>query len=120
MNSEIEKSDCKNEPFVTPAVFANETDDGYDVRIEIPGVGKEDVELHVDGRTLSLKTRANHAKPAGFREAVREFGACNYAVSLDLPDLVDPATISARVADGVLAVAMKKRAELRPRKIEIA
>ena len=107
-----------NETFATPAVYMAERPEGYDITFEIPGAGKGDVDLHVDGRTLSMKTHAKHENPAGFRCAVREFARANYAVSLDLPDLVDPATIAGRVENGVLTVTMSKRAELRPRKIE--
>ena len=83
------------------------------------GLREGDVDLHVDGRTLSMKTHARREAPAGFRCAVREFARTDYAASLDLPDLVDPATIAARVENGVLTVTMAKRAELRPRRIEI-
>ena len=109
----------ETELFATPTVRANETPDGYEITFEIPGAGKGDVDLHVDGRTLSMKTHARHENPAGFRCAVREFACANYAASLDLPDLVDPATIAGRVENGVLTVTMSKRAELKPRKIEI-
>lgn len=107
------------ETFATPSVRANETPDGYEIAFEIPGAGKGDVDLHVDGRTLTMKTHAKHENPAGFRCAVSEFGRVNYAASLDLPDLVDPATIAGRVENGILTVTMSKRAELKPRKIEI-
>lgn len=108
------------ETFATPAIRANETPDGYEIAFEIPGAGKGDVDLHVDGRTLSVKTHADRGNPAGFRCAVREFARSNYAASIDLPDLVDPATIAARVENGVLTVTMSKRAELKPRRIEIS
>lgn len=109
----------ESELFATPTVRANETPDGYEITFEIPGAGKGDVDLHVDGRTLSMKTHAKRETPAGFRCAVREFDRADYAASLDLPDLVDPATIAGRVENGVLTVTMSKRAELKPRKIEI-
>ena len=109
----------ETELFATPTVRASETPDGYEITFEIPGAGKGDVDLHVDGRTLSMKTHARREAPAGFRCAVREFARTDYAASLDLPDLVDPATIAARVENGILTVTMSKRAELRPRKIEI-
>ena len=110
----------ETELFATPTVRASETPDGYEMTFEIPGAGKGDVDLHVDGRTLSMKTHSKHENPAGFRCEVREFARANYAASLDLPDLVDPATIAGRVENGVLTVTMSKRAELKPRRIEIA
>ena len=109
-----------NETFATPAVYMAERPEGYDITFEIPGAGKGDVDLHVDGRTLSMKTHAKHENPAGFRCAVREFARTDWAASLDLPDQADPATVAGRVENGVLTVTVSKRAELKPRKIEIA
>jgi len=43
----------------------------------------------------------------------------NYAMSADLPEMADPATLSAKLENGVLTVTMKKRAETQPRKIAI-
>lgn len=113
MNNDIEN-------FATPTICATETADGYEITYEIPGAGKGDVDLHVDGRTLSMKTHAKRENPAGFRCAVREFARTDWAASLDLPDQADPATVAGRVENGVLTVTVSKRAELKPRKIEIA
>ena len=56
-----------NETFATPAVYMAERPEGYDITFEIPGAGKGDVDLHVDGRTLRLRTTKKPAeKPAGF------------------------------------------------------
>jgi len=109
------------ETYSTPAVYLTERPEGYDLVFEIPGAGKGDVDLHVDGRTLSLKTTKKPAeKPAGYREAAREFDPDrNFAVSVDLPELADPATIKATVENGVLRVAVSKRPENQPRRIAI-
>ena len=111
----------ESELFATPTVRANETPDGYEITFEIPGAGKGDVDLHVDGRTLRLRTTKKPAeKPAGFREAVREFDPdANFAVTVDLPELADPSTAKATVENGVLRVAVAKRPENQPRRIEI-
>ena len=98
-----------NENLATPAVYMAERPEGYDITFEIPGAGKNDVDLHVDGRTLRLRTTKKPAeKPAGFREAVREFDPDrNYAVT------------KAAVENGVLRVSVAKRPENQPRRIEI-
>ncbi len=110
-----------NETFATPAVYMAERPEGYVITFEIPGASKGDVDLHVDGRTLRLRTTKKPAeKPAGFREAIREFDADrNYAVTVDLPELADPSTAKASVENGVLRVSVAKRPENQPRRIEI-
>ena len=105
---------------VTPSVYVAEDKEGYVITYEIPGVGKEDVDLNVENRTLMLRTDNKFSPPADFKCMAREFPVCNYAVSLDLPEQADPTSIKAKVANGILTVKLPKRAELQPRKIAIS
>ena len=101
------------EKFVVPTATLTEKPDEYELRIEVPGIGKEDAELHMDGKTLTLKT---HAK---FQQVAAEFERTNYAISADLPEMADPKTLVAKMENGVLTVIIKKRAESQPKQIEI-
>jgi len=107
------------EKFVVPTATLTEKPDAYELRIEVPGVAKEDAELHMDGKTLTLKTHARFQNPAGFRQVAAEFERANYAISADLPEMADPKTLAAKLADGVLTVVVQKRAESQPKQIEI-
>lgn len=115
-------NDERKERFTLPAARLQETATGYEAVFTIPGVPKDAVDLRVDGRTLRLRTSAKpEQRPAGFREAVREFDtATNYAASMELPELADPKTVKASVENGLLKVSFDKRPENQPRKIEIA
>lgn len=110
----------ENVKYVVPAVTMNERPDGYDLKYVIPGVGKGDAELDVQGRTLVLKTHAKHQSPAGFRQVAAEFDYADYAASVDLPEMADPSTLKATLKDGILSVSVEKRPESQARKIEIA
>lgn len=107
------------EKYVVPTASLSEKPDEYELKVVIPGVGKEEVELHVEGKTLTLKTRAKYQDPAGFRQVAAEFERANYAMSVDLPELANAATLTAKLEDGVLTVSVKKRAETQAKKIEI-
>lgn len=107
------------EKFVVPTATFTEKPDAYELRVEVPGVGKEDAELHMDGRTLTLKTHAKHQNPAGFKQVAAEFERSNYAISAELPEMADPKAMTARLENGVLTVTIKKRAETQPKRIEI-
>ena len=107
------------EKFIVPNATLTEKPEAYELRIEIPGVGKEDAELHMEGKTLTLKTHATHQNPAGFKQVATEFERTNYAMSVDLPEMADPASLAAKLENGILAVTIKKRAETQPKKIEI-
>lgn len=107
-------------PTVTPTVFVNESKNGYEITFEVPGAGIKEVDLNVENRTLTMQTKTTYTPPADMKCECREFPICNYAVSLDLPEQADTSTIKATVANGVLTAEVNKRAELQPRKIEIA
>ena len=107
------------EKYIVPTATFNETTEAYEIKVVLPGVGKEDAELHVEGRTITLKTHAKFQNPAGFKQVAAEFERANYAMSTDLPEMADPASLSAKLENGILTVNVKKRPETQPRKIDI-
>ena len=107
------------EKYVVPSVTMNEHPEGYELTFEIPGVGKGEAELHVENRSLVLKTHAKYQAPAGFKQVVAEFERVNYAVSVDLPETADPSTVGAKLENGVLRVTVRKRPETQARAIAI-
>ena len=107
------------EKFIVPAATLTEKPAEYELRAEVPGVGKEDAELHMEGRTMTLKTHAKYQNPAGFKVAAQEFERVNYAMSVDLPEMADPTTLTAKLENGVLTVVVKKRPETQAKKIDI-
>ena len=86
---------------------------------KLPGIGKKDADLHVEGRTLTLKTHATWQNPAGFRQVEAEFDRENYAASVDLPEMADVASLAATLENGILTVTVQKKPETQPRKIAI-
>lgn len=107
------------EKFIVPNAALTEKPEAYELRIEVPGIGKEAAELHMEGRTLTLKTHASYQNPAGFRQVAQEFEHANYAMSVDLPEMADPASLAAKLENGILSVTISKRAETQAKKIEI-
>ena len=107
------------EKFVVPTATMVEKPEEYVLKVEIPGIGKEDAELHMDGKTLTLKTHAKYQNPAGFKQVAAEFERTNYAISAELPEMADPKTLSAKLENGVLTVTIQKRAETKPTQIQI-
>lgn len=107
------------ESFVVPSATFTEKPDEYELKVLVPGIGKEDAELHMEDKTLTLKTHATHQNPAGFKQVSAEFERTNYAMSADLPDMADPSSLTAKLENGVLTVAVKKRPETQAKKIEI-
>ncbi|MCH8839069.1 MAG: Hsp20/alpha crystallin family protein [Planctomycetes bacterium] len=95
-----------------------EEDAAYHVELDVPGVAREDVELTFDKGKLTISVerkapeeKANHwHEERGYGKAIREVA---------LSKLVDPATISAELTNGVLHVTVGKSPEAQPKRIEV-
>ena len=107
------------EKYIVPSATLSERPEEYELKIIVPGVGKGDADLHMEGKTLTLKTHAKYQNPAGFKQVASEFERVNYAMSVEIPEMADPATLTAKIENGILTVIMKKRPETQPKKIEI-
>lgn len=107
-------------PSVTPMVFINEVEGGYAFSVELPGVEKDDIDLHIEQRKIKVKARNAFAPPEGMKCVRFEFNVSGYAATLNLPNHADPATVSAKFANGVLTISAKRKAESEPKKIDIA
>ena len=109
----------ENEKFIVPEATFTEKPEGYELKVMLPGIGKDDAELHMDGRTLTLKTHSKYQNPAGFKKVVGEFERSNYAMSVDLPEMADAAALSAKLENGILTVNIGKKPETQAKKIDI-
>ena len=107
------------EKFTVPSTQFVENPEGYVLKASLPGIAKEDTELHVEGKTLVLKAHSRYQNPAGFRQVATEFEHESYAMSADLPEMADVGTLTAKLENGLLTVTIKKRPETQPKKIEI-
>ena len=107
------------EKYIVPSATLSERPEEYELKIVMPGIGKGDADLHMEGKTLTLKTHAKYQNPAGFKQIASEFERVNYAISVEIPEMADPATLTAKIENGILTVIMKKRPETQPKKIEI-
>ncbi len=108
------------ENYVVPTATLSEKPESYELKVEIPGIRKEDAELHLDGKTLTLKTHSKYQNPAGFKAVATEFERTNYAISAELPEMADPKSLTAKLENGVLLITLQKRAETKPKQIPIA
>ena len=105
---------------ITPALEVTESDDAFAVRLELPGVGKEDVHVSLDDDVLTIKGEKRHEKKeeAG-RVVTTEHVYGLFERALRLPETVDVDKLDARHADGVLTVTLPKREEARPVRREL-
>jgi HSP20 family protein len=101
----------------TPPVDVHETEEEYLVKIDVPGVKSEDVNVEVNDSVLSI-SGSRVADETGTAQLVeRPYGT--FARTLTLPQGVDSDSIEAGYHDGVLELRIPKPAERKPKKITI-
>jgi HSP20 family protein len=101
----------------TPLVDVHETEDEYLVKIDLPGVKVEDVNVEVNENVLSI-SGSRVAQDTGQAQIIeRPYGS--FVRTLTLPRDVDNDSIVAGYQDGVLELRIPKPAEQKPKKITI-
>ncbi len=95
----------------SPALDVTETDTGYTVTVDLPGVAKANVQVSIEGRRVNISAQAlkNDEGAQADRLVYRERAAASYARSFSLPAEVDQAEAQAKLENGVLTLALPKR-----------
>jgi HSP20 family protein len=101
----------------TPLVDVHETENEYLVKVDLPGIKADDVNVEVNENVLSI-SGSRVAEEAGQAQLVeRPYGS--FVRTLTLPQGVDNDSIEAGYQDGVLELRIPKPAEQKPKKIAV-
>ncbi len=100
-----------------PAADLIETDDEIIARLDVPGLGADDLEIVVEDDVLRISGQREATEDGRALRLERGFGA--FQRMLRLPKGVDPDAVTADVHDGVLEVHVPKPATLKPHRVEI-
>jgi len=95
-----------------------ESEDNVVALLDMPGVKAENVNLDINGKVLTV-TGNREKVEAGEGRAVKLERATTLTRKLLLTDKLDASSISATTTDGVLTITINKKAEAKPRKIEV-
>jgi len=95
----------------SPALDVAETEQGYTVTVDLPGVTKEDVKVSIDGRRVNVQAqvRAAQDKKEGERVIYRERSVASYGRSFTLPVEIDQGACQAKLEHGVLTLSLAKK-----------
>ena len=92
-------------------VDVKETDKGYTVEAEVPGVSKDEIHVSLDGNVVTLRAEVKQEDRQGSDEKVlrseRYFGAVSR--SFQLPMDIDQAQAKAKYDNGVLTLTLPKK-----------
>lgn len=106
----------------TPAVDVTETDKGYEITAELPGLDEKNIEVNLANGGLTIKGEKKEEKEEKNKDyyvSERRYGA--FERYFTLPEGVDAGKIEATFKNGVLKVALPKTAEAQKpaKKIEV-
>jgi HSP20 family protein len=103
-----------------PAVDVYEDAQRLVLKLEVPGIRREDLDIRVEGRTLTVKGERkfeSEEKEENFHRIERRYGS--FVRSFTLPATVNTEEVSATSADGVLSISLAKKAEAKPKQIQV-
>jgi HSP20 family protein len=92
----------------------------YDIRVELPGVKKEDVKITIQNDVLTIrgeKKQETQKKGENVHRVERSYGA--FQRSFTLPTSVKSEAIEASYDNGILNISLPKAEEAKPKEIEV-
>lgn len=106
--------------YFAPAVDIAEQDNEFVVKVELPGVAKEDVKISLESNVLTIKgekRQEKEEKNKNFHRVERSYGT--FQRSFTLPSTVKNDKIDAVFNNGILSIALPKSEEAKPKQIEV-
>ncbi|AWP22336.1 heat-shock protein Hsp20 [Acidiferrobacter sp. SPIII_3] len=105
-----------------PAMDVTERENEYVIRMDMPGVNREDIDITLaEGvLTVSGEVKRQHEDKAGDRLIREERCYGKLSRSVRLGSHIDDKKVSANYKDGVLELTLPKAEEMKPKKITVA
>lgn len=103
-----------------PAVDVAESNDGFVIRADLPGVDAKDVDITMENGLLSIQGKRDtitETETDGYKRTERVSG--RFFRRFALPDTSDAEGIAATARDGVLEVRIPKKPQVQPQRIEV-
>lgn len=105
---------------VVPKVDMYDKDDKIVVKVEAPGIKKDDIKISISDGMLNIKgefREEDEVKDEDYYYSERSFGS--FSRRLRLPSEVDEDKVKASFGDGVLNVELPKSSKSKPREIKV-
>ena len=103
-----------------PAVDVYEDEHKVTLKLEIPGVSQDDLDIRLENNTLTVRGERKfekEEKEENFHRIERRYGS--FARSFTLPNTLDTENVHASYENGVLKLELAKRAEAKPKQIKV-
>jgi len=103
-----------------PAVDVYEDPQKLVLKVEVPGIKPEDLDIRVEGRVLTIRGERkweSDQKEENYHRIERRYGS--FVRSFTLPATVDTENVQAETEHGVLQLTLNKKPEAKPKQIQI-
>lgn len=117
-DKEATRTNGQRTSFLTPLANILETNDGYVLEAEMPGVNKDGLEITIENGELVILGHRSGGAVKG-REVYRETRGVDYRRVFELDPSIDSAKISAKIDQGLLRLHLPKAESGKPRKITV-
>ncbi len=100
-----------------------ETDQAFEVKVDLPGIDPEQVDIQIDNNTLTIRgQRSEESEEKGEKKQFHrvERYQRNFSRSVVLPNAINEERTVAEFSDGVLKILIPKSEDAKPRKITIS
>jgi HSP20 family protein len=104
---------------IRPPVDIWEDKDGITLCADMPGVSRDRLSVRIDGNSLIVEGQLQLELAESAQALYADVRSSLYRRTFSLSGELETGKIEANLKDGVLTVRIPKRAELRPRKIEV-
>ena len=120
MQTTLDKQTTQPRPeeYIAPNVNIFETQEGYVLQAEMPGVGKDGLDITLEGTEITITGRRNPDTVSG-ATLFRERNTSDYRRVFELDPAIDTSKVSAKIEQGVLTVTLPKSERVKPRKITV-
>lgn len=104
----------------SPRTNLYENGDNFEIRAEVPGLEKDDLNVKIQGNYLEITGERGSDAPEGYKTHKTERGIGSFSRSFTLPEDVDTTKVEATLKDGVLYLTLPKHEAAKPKKISIS
>lgn len=106
--------------YYVPNTDILETHEALVITMELPGVQKKDLNVHLENDVLRVEGRIDFSNYEGLEPLYTEYNVGHFARAFTLSNKIDQQQIGAQLEDGVLTLTLKKAREAIPRQIPIS
>ena len=103
-----------------PAVDVYEDAQKVVVKLEVPGIKQENLDVRLENQTLTVKGERkfeNEEKKENYHRIERSYGS--FVRTFTVPQRVDTESVKANYDAGVLTISLAKKAEAKPKQVAI-